>query len=450
MVAKESVEKATLEVTTAGSGSVCMDMVSLFPRDTFHGHKNGLRKDLGQALADLKPKVFRFPGGCIVHGSGLENAYRWKETVGPVEARKPNWNLWGYHQSHGLGYFEFFQLCEDIGASPLPILPAGVSCGFRKPKEFAPLEELEPWIQDAIDLVEFANGPVESKWGKVRAEMGHPKPFSLKYIGLGNEEHDTPQFRERFPLFVSAMRKAHPEIHLVGTSGLGENIPLYDLMTSQKVDLSDEHYYQSTEWFIDNQNRFDKWDRSLPSIFVGEYASRGNILRNAVAEAAYLTGIERNADVVKMTAYAPLFARYGLTQWKAANLIWFDPDQVVKTPNYYVQQLFSVNKGDRYLKNEATGIPAKVGISSTRKDNTVCIKIANPFPDGFETSIALDGVQAVEETGELIRMSGEANAANTQANPDAIKPVTSQIKAGKSFELSVPPMSVQFIRVSLE
>lgn len=353
LVATGSDEKARLVIRTGGGSDFYIDMVSLFPRKTFNGRKNGLRADLVQALVDLKPATFRFPGGCIVHGQGLANAYRWKDTVGPVEQRKPNWNRWGYHQTYGLGYYEYFLLCEDIGAEALPILPVGVSCGFTKPFDHAPIDKLQEWIDDAVDLVEFANGSVDTKWGGLRARMGHPTPFNLTYVGLGNEEHHTKEFEERFPHFVKALRDKYPEIKIVGTSGLGPEIPIYDFMHRHGIEISDEHYYQSPEWFIANQHRFDNFDRSKPKVFVGEYASRGNTLFNAIAEACYLTGIERNADIVPMTAYAPLLARYRFTQWKAADLIWFDHKTVVRTPNYYVQQLFSLNKGDRYLKNES-------------------------------------------------------------------------------------------------
>ena len=351
LVAEANASGAELALTTRGGGELLLDMVSLFPQDTFKGRKNGMRKDLGQALADLNPKFLRFPGGCIAHGWGLENTYRWKDTVGDVAQRKPNWNLWGYHQTYGLGYFEYMLLCEDIGATPLPVVPLGVSCGFRPPFEFASIDDLHVWIDDALDLIEFANGPVDSEWGKLRAEMGHPEPFNLEYISLGNEEHDTPEVRERFPYFVAAIRERHPEIKIVGTSGLSEHIPLYDLMTREHVHSSDEHYYMPPTWYLDNTRRFDNFDRNKPKIFVGEYASEGNTMFNAMAEAAYLTGIERNADMVDMTCYAPLFAKYGSTQWTKADLIWFDNKQVVRTPNYYVQQMFSVNKGDVYLDN---------------------------------------------------------------------------------------------------
>lgn len=345
---------ARLELTTGGLGDVMLDMVSLFPQDTFKGRKNGLRKDLAQALADLHPGFLRFPGGCIVHGNGLANAYRWKDTVGDLAERRPNWNLWGYHQSYGLGYYEFMQLCEDIGATPLPVLPVGVACGFRQPFDKVPLDQLQPWIDDALDLIEFANGPVSTKWGKLRGEMGHPEPFGLKYICLGNEEHDTSEVRERFPRFVAAIRAKYPDIRIVGTSGLGPEIPLYDLMVRTQVYSTDEHYYMPPGWFESNSHRFDTFDRSMPMVFVGEYASEGNALLNAISEAVYLTGVERNGDIVDMTCYAPLFAKYDHTQWTKADLIWFNNTQVVRSPDYYVQQLFSTNKGDVTCANTVT------------------------------------------------------------------------------------------------
>ena len=350
ITATRTADDVRLVITTPGNGRLHLDMVSLFPQDTWKGRNNGLRKDLVQTLKELNPKTFRFPGGCIVHGHGLANVYNWKDTVGPLETRKPNFNLWGYHQSYGLGFYEYFLLCEDLGMAALPVVPIGVGCGFRC-TEFVPLDEMGPHIQDALDLVEFANGPTTSKWGGLRAAMGHPEPFNMKFICLGNEEHDTPQMRERFSLFAKALRENYPEIKIIGTSGLGPGIPIYNLMTQEKVHSSDEHYYEQPEWFIRNQNRFDSFDRSKPKIFVGEYASWGSTLFNALAEAAYLTGIERNADIVDMTCYAPLFGRRGNSQWNP-DMIYFDNRNVLKTANYYVQQLFGQNKGDVYLSSE--------------------------------------------------------------------------------------------------
>lgn len=407
-------DHARLLVTTTGRGTLALDMVSLFPQDTWRGRKYGLRKDLVQALADLKPGFLRFPGGCIAHGQGLANRYRWKDTVGDVAERKPNWNLWGYHQTYGLGYFEYFQLCEDLGALALPVLPAGVSCGFRG-LEAVPMDGLQPHIQDVLDLVEFANGAVDTPWGSLRARMGHPAPFNLRYICLGNEEHDTPEFRERFPHFARALREAHPEIRIIGNSGINSDIPLYDLMTREQVHSSDEHYYEPPEWFLSNQHRFDTFDRAKPKIFVGEYASWGNSLFNALAEAAYLTGAERNGDLVEMTAYAPLFARIGHMQW-GTDLIYFDQRQLLRTANYYVQQLFAQNKGDVYVSNtlQITGAfpppqtRGHLGIGSTN----AAIEIA---------SIAIDGTPAdlatwTDKSGHFTTAAGARVQADAKLN----------------------------------
>ena len=385
ITAEKTMDNASLSVTTKGNGTLYLDMVSLFPQKTYNERKNGLRKDLVQALKDLNPKFFRFPGGCIVHGHGLENAYRWKDSVGDVAERKGNWNRWGYHQTYGLGYYEYMLLCEDIGATALPVMPVGVSCGFNSPYQCVPMDELQPWIDDAVDLIEFANGPVTSKWGKLRKEMGHPEPFNLKYICLGNEEHDRKEFHERMPLFVEAVRKAHPEIKIIGNSGLSPNIPMYPFMKELQVHSSDEHYYESPDWFIKNHRRFDSFDRSGPKIFVGEYAShsgQGNALFNAVSEAAYLTGVERNGDIVEMTCYAPLFAKYERTQWPAADLIWFTNREVVKTPSYYVQQMFGCNKGDVYL-------PTEISQVALSKPDTITGAVGI---GSWNTSVAVDSV----------------------------------------------------------
>jgi alpha-L-arabinofuranosidase len=449
--------KARLVVTTASSGALALDMVSMFPRDTFKGRRNGMRKDLGQAIADLKPAILRFPGGCLVHGSGLDNAYRWKETVGPVEQRRPKWNRWGYHQTFGLGYFEYFQFCEDIGAEPLPILPAGVSCGFAKPFEVASEALIEDMIQDAIDLVEFANGPADSKWGSVRAAMGHPQPFGLEYVGLGNEEHDTTPFRQLFPRFVQALRARHPEIKIVGTSGLGPDIPLFDLMEANAVEISDEHYYEAPQWFIANRNRFDNFHRGDTKVFVGEYASRGNKQFNAVAEAVYLTGIERNSDLVVMGAYAPLLARYGFTQWPAANLMWFDNESIVLTPNYHVQRMFSTKLGDRYLPNtvqvagDAQGTEKErvLAVSPTlsHRDGKLFLKVANPMDAPVNARVTIDGLPSIRPQGKLEQLAAPKDATNDRANPQQVSPVVLVVKVGPAFDLEVPAMSVQVLEI---
>lgn len=451
----ESDDQARLTVTTKGKGKLYLDMVSLFPQKTFKNRKNGLRPDLVQSLIDLNPKFVRFPGGCIAHGCGLENTYQWKDTVGDVAERRSNWNRWGYHQTYGIGYYEYFLLCEDLGAAPLPVVPVGVSCGYNKPYETVPLNELQKWIDDALDLVEFANGPVDSKWGKVRAEMGHPEPFGLEYLCLGNEEHDTPEVRERIPLFVRAIREAYPEIKLIGTSGLTQNVPLYPLMKELNLHSSDEHYYNTPEWYIQNQDRFDGFDRNGPRIFVGEYASQGNTMFNAVAEAAYLTGIERNADIVDMTCYAPLFAHVDHTQWKRQNLIWFNKQTLYKTPNYYVQQLFSQNKGDVYLKNElvhASSDPLPpVGISATldKTTNEVILKLVNPTMQAFDAKVQLKGILGVSPSATVTLLTGNKGDRNSISEPDRIIPATRKRKVGSTFDCRLPAISVQVIRIGI-
>lgn len=342
---------ARLVITTLGSDTISLDMVSLFPRDTFKNRKNGMRKDLAQAIADLQPRFLRFPGGCLVHGHGLDNAYRWKDTIGDVAERKPNFNTWGYHQSYGLGFYEYFLFSEDINAKALPVIPVGVSCPHRG-VENAPLDEMDSWIQDALDLVEFANGPVTSTWGRIRADMGHPKPFNLEYLGLGNEEGDTPEFRERFELVYDAVRTQYPDLTIIGTVGASASGVDFDALwsynTALAIDMVDEHYYMTPDWFLTNLGRYDSYDRSAPAVFIGEYASKGDTLYNAVSEAAYLTGVERNADIVKLAAYAPLLRHVNHTQW-TPDLIWFDKTSVMKTANYYVQQMYATNSGDVYL-----------------------------------------------------------------------------------------------------
>lgn len=341
-------------VLPQGGGTVCMDMISLFPQKTFKNRKNGLRADLAQAIADIKPRFLRFPGGCVSHGRGLDNAYRWKNTIGDVAQRKPNWNLWNYHQTYGLGFFEYFLYCEDIACKPLPVLPVGISCQFRN-REVEPMSKMQPWVDDALDLVEFANGDTTTTWGKIRANLGHPAPFNLEYICLGNEEDDIPEFRERFLLISNALRAKHPDIKVIGTSGTDDTGNYYNSLwkfsRDSKLDAVDEHYYNSPDWFLNNNHRYDKFDRSGPKVFIGEYASQDDRLFNAISEAAYLTGVERNADIIELTCYAPLLCNENNNQWNP-DLIRFDNTSVVKTASYYVQQMYGVNAGDYYLPSE--------------------------------------------------------------------------------------------------
>lgn len=356
---------ARLVVLADAAGRIDLDMVSLFPKATWKQRENGLRADLVKALADLKPGFMRFPGGCIVEGNDLSNAYRWKDTVGDVSIRKQNWNRWTnedvnkpdgqYHQTYGLGFYEFFQLCEDIGAAPVPVLNCGMSCQFQA-KQLVPLAELDPWVQDALDLVEFANGPVSSKWGKLRADMGHPEPFHMKHLGVGNEQWGGNYF-ERYTVFYQALKSRHPEITLITTSGPGVDDAdwrfAWDKFRSgTPADVVDEHYYRPPGWFLENASRYDAYDRKGPKVFAGEFAAhrkdRKSTLDSAVSEAAFMTGLLANAEVVTMSCFAPLLAREGFTQW-TPDLIWFDRTRVMTTPSYHVQSMFGNNRPDVVL-----------------------------------------------------------------------------------------------------
>jgi alpha-L-arabinofuranosidase len=402
-------DSARLVVLSQTTGGIAVDQVSLFPRKTFKGRPNGLRADLAQTIADLKPRFVRFPGGCLVHGYGLGNMYRWQHTVGPVEQRRGQPNIWGYHQTVGLGYYEYFQFCEDIGAKPLPVVPAGVCCQNADHQggtgqRGIPLEEMQDYIQEVLDLIEWANGSATSRWGAVRAAAGHPAPFNLQYLGVGNEDHITPVFRERFKMIFDAVKAKHPEITVIGTAGPAPDgddfVNGWKIADDLRVPIVDEHYYQAPQWFWENLHRYDSYDRQKSKVYVGEFAAhddgRRTTLRSALAEAAYLTGLERNADVVPLTSYAPLLARRGHTQWNP-NLIYFSNTQVVPTINYYVQQLFSLNSGDVYLqasidepsRSKATGGGVFLGTWNTQAefgDVHVRTSAGRRVSENFETA----------------------------------------------------------------
>jgi alpha-L-arabinofuranosidase len=378
--------KARLVVLTDAPGEVDLDMVSLFPKKTWRGRENGLRADLVGMLAAAKPGFIRFPGGCIVEGKTLANAYRWKETVGDIATRKQNWNRWEevmanpnvkeYKQTCGLGFFEYFQLCEDIGAAPVPVLNCGMACQYQT-SELVPDSELDPWIQDALDLIEFANGPVSSKWGELRAAMGHPGPFGMTLLGIGNEQWG-PEYFERYLAFHKVLKARHPEITLITSSGPGVDDGHWSyawnrFRTDVPGEIVDEHYYRPPEWFVENAARYDAYDRKGPKVFAGEFAAhppaRANNLQGAVSEAAFMTGLLRNADVVTMSCYAPLFAREGFQQW-APDLIWFDATRVMPTPSYHIQAMYGNNRPDRIVPsafaNNSANQPAagRVGVGT--------------------------------------------------------------------------------------
>ncbi|MFE1883180.1 alpha-L-arabinofuranosidase C-terminal domain-containing protein [Streptomyces diastatochromogenes] len=361
---------STGRLTVASSAAAALDMVSLFPRDTYQHEPNGLRKDLAEKVAALHPGFVRFPGGCLVNTGSMQDyseasgwqrkrSYQWKDTVGPVEQRATNSNFWGYNQSYGLGYYEYFRFAEDIGAMPLPVVPALVT-GCGQNKAVADDALLKRHIQDTLDLIEFANGPATSTWGKVRAEMGHPKPFHLTHIEVGNEENLPNEFFARFTQFREAIQAKYPYMQVISNSGPDDSGATFDtawkLNKDAKVDLVDEHYYNSPQWFLQNNDRYDSYDRSGPKVFLGEYASQGNAFKNGLAEAAYMTGLERNADVVKLASYAPLFANEDYVQWRP-DLVWFNNHASWGSANYEVQKLFMTNVGSRVVPSTATTTP---------------------------------------------------------------------------------------------
>lgn len=456
LISNGDFDNAVLDIRFQQKGCISMDMASLFPRNTFKGRKNGLRPDLAQALADLHPAFVRFPGGCLTHGDGLDNIYRWKHTVGSVEQRTENYNIWDYHQSMGLGFYEYFQLCEDIGAKPLPVLAAGVSCQNSARmrgdgQQAIPMDEMDEYVQDILDLVEWANGdPATSQWAKMRAEAGHPEPFGLEYLGIGNEDHITPAFKERFAMIQRAVKEKYPYIKIVGT--VGPNPDDLDwrngwaFARETKPELVDEHYYRPPQWFLDNLHRYDNYNRSEAKVYVGEYASRGNTVFNAIAEAAYMTHLERNGDVVSLTSYAPLMARIGNTQW-SPDLIYFDKTDVYPTVNYYVQQLFSQNRGDSYIYNVVSGSET-VSCVRDSKTGAVIVKLVNATGNPTTVNVNLKGVRLKTDEATVSTLSGERDYKNGQGQhlDTDIKPIVRQEKLSKKFTRELPPYSLTVIR----
>ena len=477
---------AKLRIFLKGTNSVALEHISLFPVNTFKNRENGMRRDLAQALADLKPGIFRFPGGCIVEGTDLDTRYQWKNTVGPVENRPLNGNRWehtfdyryypDYYQSYGLGFFEFFQLSEDIGAEPLPILSVGLACQYQNWNDesaHVPMDELQPYINDCLDLIEFANGPVTSKWGKVRADMGHPAPFNMKYIGVGNEQWGE-FYYERLKPFVAAIRAKYPDIKIVGTSGpVPEDVPDntyrfedgWKAMKAQKADLVDEHYYRDEEWFLTHGLRYDTYDRKGPKVFAGEYACHGkgkkwNHYEAAILEAAFMTGFERNADIVHMTTPAPLFAHVDGWQWRP-DQIWYDNTDMFKTVSYYVQQMYSTNAGTNVLSltmdkkpvaNQAgqNGLFASAAYDS--KTDEVIIKIANTTKVSQPVSFNLTGMKGTRTAQTLTLFHNGMDDENTICKPELITPQkgTTQVDEGKGASLlldDLPPMSFRIYRI---
>ena len=478
----ETLEKATLRIfmETRGGASVDLEHISLFPADTWKGREGGLRKDLAQALADLHPGIFRFPGGCIVEGTDLETRYNWKNTVGPVENRPLNENRWeytfphrfypDYFQSYGLGFFEFFQLSEDIGAEPLPILSCGLACQFQNDdiNAHVPVDQLDPYIQDALDLIEFANGPADSKWGKVRADMGHPEPFNLKYIGIGNEQWDA-LYPERLEPFIKAIRKAYPNIKIVGSSGPNSEGDQFDYLWPEMkrlgADLVDEHFYRPYEWFLSQGTRYDNYDRKGPKVFAGEYAchatgKKWNHYYASLLEAAFMTDLERNADIVHMATYAPLFAHVEGWQWRP-DLIWYDNLHSFRTVSWYVQQLYSLYKGDNVVGLTMNGKPVAgqdgqngLFASAVRESNQIYIKVANTSDQEQQLTFQFNGLKkkAVVEALKRIDLSSDKlYEDNSIEAPVNIVPVENRFDGeGQTIQASINPLSFSVFVLTIE
>jgi alpha-N-arabinofuranosidase len=476
-VASKSDLKASIRIWFEGTGVIDFDMVSLFPGDTWKGRPNGFRADLVQLLADMKPGFIRFPGGCIVEGFDLSTRYQWKKTIGNVEDRQLIVNRWNtefkhrpapdYYQSFGLGFYEYFLLAEDIGAEPLPILNCGMACQFNS-AEVVPLEQLDPYIQDALDLIEFANGTSDTKWGKIRSQLGHPDPFNMKYLGIGNEQWG-PQYIERYALFEKVIKAKYPEINLVSGTGPQPDDELFKYaagaLKSLKPALVDEHYYRPPKWFRDNAARYDTYDRNSYKIFAGEYAAQSvyttspdnkNNWECALSEAAFMTGLERNSDVVNMVSYAPLFAHVDGWQW-TPDLIWFNNLTSYGTANYYVQKLFSTNKGTDALSILLENKPliGQQGLYASavidKKSGEIILKIVNTSADVLNKTILLQTSGKVNSKAvQTVLSNDRLDAMNTIDNTEVIKPVDNEIiLKGKNVEVALTPYSLNIIRVKL-
>lgn len=448
----KTVQKANLRLLLKGKNSVALEHVSLFPKHTFKDRDNGMRRDLAQALYDLHPGVFRFPGGCIVEGSSLEQRYQWKNSIGPVENRPLNGNRWlstfnyrlfpDYYQSYGLGFYEYFLLSEDIGAEPLPVLNVGMACQYQNwnnPKAHVPVDSLQPYIQDCLDLIEFANGDVNTTWGKKRAEMGHPAPFNLKFLAVGNEQWDT-LYYERLRPFVKAIKAKYPNIKLIGTSGPDSEGEMFDkgwkAMKELKADLVDEHFYRDEHWFLSHGLRYEGYDRKGPKVFAGEYACHGkgkkwNHFETSLYEAAFMTDLERNADVVDMATYAPLFAHVDGWQWRP-DMIWYDNTRMFKTVSYYVQQMYACNKGTNVLPltmngKAVAGQEGQDGLFASavvdKQKGEVIVKVANTSDKTQEVTLNLNGLKGSRSASLTTLQCDNMDAENTLDNPNKIRPV---------------------------
>lgn len=475
IIATKTDATAKFSILFKGKGNIDLDMISLFPSDTWKNRPAGLRADMVQMLAEMKPGFIRFPGGCIVEGMDLANRYQWKNTIGPIENRKMIMNRWNvefahrpapdYYQTFGLGFLEYFQLAEDLGSEALPILNCGMACQYNS-GEVAAIDELGPYVQDALDLIEFANGDINTTWGKKRAELGHPKPFNLKMLGIGNENWG-PQYLERLAIFTKAIKEKYPEIKLINSSGTGPDGDRFDLLNtslrSTKADFIDEHYYKPADWFLKNAGRYDTYPRNESKVFVGEYAvhadskiigAKRNNWESALAAAALMTGLERNADVVQMASYAPLFAHVDAWQW-APDMIWVDNLNVFGTPDYYVQKLFSTNKGTDVVSitTDEKNLTGQDGIYASavidKNTNELIIKIVNTANASQTVNLNLDGRKKLKTKGTVdVLENSNLLETNSLEKPKAVAPITTPLTIkGKKLNTVLKPYSFNVIKI---
>lgn len=461
---------AELEILLPLGGQADIDCITMFPLNTFKRRKNGMRKDIAMMLRDLKPKFMRFPGGCVVEGRSIPTMYNWKDSIGDLDERRINSNRWqmdeyqrngrknrDYFQSLGLGFYEYFLFCEDIGAEPVPVMNCGMTCQWHEALKI-PLESLQPWIDDVLDLIEFANGAPNTEWGAKRARMGHPAPFDLKYIGIGNEQWGEEYF-ERYELFFKAISEKHPEIRLITSAGYDSEGDKFDLAVEwmsrnkEKAFAVDEHFYRSPEWFLENTRRYDDYDRTMPKVFAGEYAchtsrdidERRNNFYAALCEAAFMTGLENNADHVWMACYAPLLEKAGFEQWKP-NLIRFNNLEVYGTPSYYVQREFAAHYGDELVKSSCD--LDFVNVSATTNGDRLFIKIVNTSPDKqARLMLETQGGILEDNTAEETVIRAELTAENSFENPTAVKPVVNTKNIGSGSELIVESGSIMILTI---
>lgn len=463
VVPDKTVSDGRLELRPLATGKVAVDFISLFPQNTFKGRKNGMRKDLAEKLVDLHPRFVRFPGGCLAHGNGLHNIYRWKNTIGELWERKGMRNIWNYHQTMGLGYYEYFRFCEDIGATPLPVIAAGVPCqnssdGGDGQQGGLPMEEMQQYIQDILDLVEWARGDKSTKWGSLRAKAGHPKPFDLKYIGIGNEDLISDVFTVRYKMICEAVKAKYPDIQIVGTAGPFNRGSDYEygwkLANEMNLDIIDEHYYVPSGWMIYNQDFYDSYDRNKTKVYLGEYAShtpgKKHNMESALTTALYLASVERNADVVRLSSYAPLLSRRGHQQW-SHNLIYFDNASIRLTTDYHVQKLYGRNAGDEYIPcyakadNNRENVRLRIGHSIVRDSKTgdIIIKLMNLLPVKVNTKLNLEGI-----LGTTVRATAETMAGKPA--DEGVAPVKTELEVSPMTDYEMSPYSFTVIRLNPE